>query len=361
MGKIKPRDLKETCEGESKYHKAKIVCFSLLMFGIGTGVQTYFQNLIYRSGIFQQRALANQETFTSFRNPLDPNSMKYLNGGHFQPSATWIADWEYANAAAKLDEGILTWSEARWDEWETMHDGVVWFDTAGCLDGGFIGMVNKANGGWTQQPLAGRSSSQIDATRDNLKNLFVDSTGDSVQPEFVADGVEAAPVQRVETWYHTREVLAMTDSYDWDTTELYRDLMKDYIDLIDDCDIDCQARGSQLTIVAILLNTVYGLVCLNALMMFIGTWRYGFRVCSVYFSIFICLFQFCVIVATGVILDSKYNKVCMRSMTKTWGVGIWTMADDFYMTGSLWLISIFTMIGFCCCAGCQVMREKTPQ
>ena len=76
--------------------------------------------------------------------------MKYLNGGQFQPSATWIAEWEYANAAAKLDEGILTWSEARWDEWETMHDGVVWFDTAGCLDGGFIGMVNKANGGWTQ-------------------------------------------------------------------------------------------------------------------------------------------------------------------------------------------------------------------
>ena len=34
MGKIKPRDLKETCDGESKYHKAKIVCFSLLMFAI---------------------------------------------------------------------------------------------------------------------------------------------------------------------------------------------------------------------------------------------------------------------------------------------------------------------------------------
>ena len=25
-----------------------------------------------------------------------------------------------------------------------MHDNVIWFDTAGCLDGGFIGQVNDA-------------------------------------------------------------------------------------------------------------------------------------------------------------------------------------------------------------------------
>ena len=42
MGSVKPGQLKETCERESKYHKAKIVCFSFLMFGIGTTVQTYF-------------------------------------------------------------------------------------------------------------------------------------------------------------------------------------------------------------------------------------------------------------------------------------------------------------------------------
>ena len=44
---------------------------------------------------------------------------------------------------AKHNERILTWSEARWNEWETMHDNVLWFDTAGCLDGGFIGEVNS--------------------------------------------------------------------------------------------------------------------------------------------------------------------------------------------------------------------------
>jgi len=152
----------------------------------------------------------------------------------------------------------------------------------------------------------------------------------------------------------------MTDSYRWDDTELYRDLVKDYIDMVDTCDIDCQARGSQLTIVAILMNVVYSLVCLNALFMFIGTWRPYFRICSTYFTWFVCLFQFCVLVATGTILDSKYNRVCMRSMTQTWGVGIWTMADDFFVTGSLWVLSFFLMIGFVCCAGCQTMKEKTP-
>ena len=196
-----------------------------------------------------------------------------------------------------------------------MHDNVLWFDTAGCLDGGFIGNVNKHTGGYSDQGFSSLGESTINSYRDSLDTLFVDSSGSSITPEFVADGNNAASVQTLETWYHAREVLAMTDSFDWDETELYRDLMKDYIDLVDDCDIDCQAKGSQLTLVAVLLGAVYGLVCLNALFMFIGTWRYRFRICSVYFTMVLCLFQFCVIIATGVILDSKYNKVCMRSMT----------------------------------------------
>lgn len=152
----------------------------------------------------------------------------------------------------------------------------------------------------------------------------------------------------------------MTAEYNWDDTEMYRDLIKAYVDMVDTCDLDCQARGSQLTLVGVLMSTVYSLVMLNALFMFIGTWRPYFRICSTYFTWFVCLFQFCVLVACGTILDSTYNRLCMRSMTKTWGVGIYTMADDFFVTGSLWVISFFMMIGFVCCAGCQVMKEKTP-
>ena len=114
-----------------------------------------------------------------------------------------------------------------------------------------------------------------------------------------------------------------------------------------------------MTLVAGLMSLVYGLVALNALFMFIGTWRYRFRICSVYFTWFVCMLQFGVLVAVGTILDSKYNRVCMRSMTATWGVGIWTMADDFYVTGMMWIISFFLMFGFVCCSGCQIMKEKT--
>lgn len=140
------------------------------------------------------------------------------------------------------------------------------------------------------------SESQIDSITENIPNVLIN-------PEFTS-GETSHTVNPIDTWYHTKKILAMTDSFDWYDSEMYRNLMRDYVDLVDDCDLDCQARGSQLTLVGVLLGTVYGLVCLNALFMFIGTWRYRFRICSVYFTAFVCLFQFCVIIATGVMLDS---------------------------------------------------------
>ena len=140
---------------------------------------------------------------------------------------------------------------------------------------------------------------------------------------------------------------------------MYRDLLSDYIDMVEDCDVDCQARGSQLTVIAGLLGAVYGLVCLNAIFMFIGTWRYRWRVCSVYCTFAVCMFQFVILIATGAMMFTKYNAVCMRSMTETMGRGnMWTMADDFYMTVSLWIISFITMFAFVCCGLCSAMREK---
>ena len=142
---MKPAGLKELVENESVYHKAKIVCFSLLMFSIGSTYVQYFDTLVYRSGIFQQKALANEDKyeFVDFRNPLDPRTIDFLQHNYFQASQTWLDDWNDATSIAKHKERILTWSEARWNEWETMHDNVLWFDTAGCLTGGFIGEVNQ--------------------------------------------------------------------------------------------------------------------------------------------------------------------------------------------------------------------------
>jgi hypothetical protein len=48
--------------------------------------------------------------------------------------------------------------------------------------------------------------------------------------------------------------------------------------------------GSGLTLVATLNGTSLGLIGLNALFMFIGTWRYRWRVASVYFTFVACMF-----------------------------------------------------------------------
>lgn len=148
-------------------------------------------------------------------------------------------------------------------------------------------------------------------------------------------------------------------SMNWADEDLYRDWLKDYIDLFEDCDVDCQAQGSQLTTIAGLMGAIYGLVTLNAIFMFIGTWRAGARICSIYCTFGVCLFQFAALIAVGAMMFTKYNAICARSVTETMGEGnIWTMADDFYVTFSLWITSFITMFCFVCCGLCSAMGKK---
>lgn len=46
---------------------------------------------------------------------------------------------------AKKDNAIVSYDAMRYEQWEKMHDNVIWFDTAGCIskDDGWIGYVNK--------------------------------------------------------------------------------------------------------------------------------------------------------------------------------------------------------------------------
>lgn len=101
---------------------------------------------------------------------------------------------------------------------------------------------------------------------------------------------------------------------DYPDKDLYIDSLEAMIELRDDCDEDCQAAGSQLTTVAILMSTVYGVVCLQALIMFVGTWRYRWRACAIYCTMFSCVFHLAVTIASGTLLLTKYNAVCSRSM-----------------------------------------------
>ena len=61
MVSMKPADIKACVENESMGHKIKIVGFSILMASIASTYAGFFDNLVYRSGIFQQRALAGEE------------------------------------------------------------------------------------------------------------------------------------------------------------------------------------------------------------------------------------------------------------------------------------------------------------
>jgi len=148
-------------------------------------------------------------------------------------------------------------------------------------------------------------------------------------------------------------------SMNWRNEDLYRNLLKDYIEMVEDCDIDCQKGGSQLTLIGSLMSTNYGIVCINAIFMFVGTWRYRFRFCSIICTLVTCVCQLVLSAVAGALLFTKYNAVCARSMVKTYGNNmIWTMADDFYVTFSLWLVSFFAMFFFCCCGLCQSYRPS---
>mmetsp|Transcript_835 Transcript_835/g.1288 ORF Transcript_835/g.1288 Transcript_835/m.1288 type:complete len:115 (+) Transcript_835:1102-1446(+) len=108
-----------------------------------------------------------------------------------------------------------------------------------------------------------------------------------------------------------------------------------------------------MTLVATLMSTMYGIIALNALFMFIGAWRYRWRVCSVYCTMCACLVQMVILMVSAVMLTGKYNTVCMRSLTNTFEGFRWTMNDDFQMTFNLWVASFILMFPFVCCGMCS--------
>ena len=57
-----------------------------------------------------------------------------------------------------------------------MHDGVIWFDTAGCLDGGFIGQVNDA-GAYGSRRLDGVIGQNNPTSQDWSQSVAADKNG----------------------------------------------------------------------------------------------------------------------------------------------------------------------------------------
>ncbi len=105
-------------------------------------------------------------------------------------------------------------------------------------------------------------------------------------------------------------------------TPYYDELMEAKIELMEDCDIDCQQKGSQLTRVAFLLMISYSLVIINSIFMCIGSFRFFCRMCSTLCSLLICCGQIGIQLLCIGLLFSKYNSVCRYSEFKTAGSSV---------------------------------------
>lgn len=190
---LKPRQIKECCEMEDKYHKAKIVCLSLLMFGVATTYGGYFDDLVFRSGMWQQQALAGNVQQIDYIDKMVELSLP--GDGFYDGTVEWKESLRY---------GDMTWEQdnrRNRENYLKMHNNnVIWFDTSACLDDRHIAAVNKPDG----------------------SNSY----------------------KKVDTWKASYGSLAITNDYDYDDIELYRTFRRNWFDMIEDCDVDCQARGS---------------------------------------------------------------------------------------------------------------------
>jgi len=200
-----------------------------------------------------------------------------------------------------------------------MHDNVMWYDTAACASAtNRIGDVNDAG-------IRGATSWDYSLASENNNDWTLD--------------------------------IRTEGSMNWAGEDLYKDILKAKIELYEDCDLDCQKRGSGMTIVAILNQTVLGLIGLNALFMFIGTWRYRWRACSVYCTIAMCMFQFIVLIVSATMLFSKYTMtLCATSLTSTAPDFMWSMADDVNINVQLWGAQLILMFCFVCCGFCSAYK-----
>ena len=56
--RCKPAQIKEAVESEPFYKKVKIACLALFMGAVSSTCGGYFDNLVFRSGMYQQQLLA---------------------------------------------------------------------------------------------------------------------------------------------------------------------------------------------------------------------------------------------------------------------------------------------------------------
>ena len=192
MISFQPAKMKHAVENEPWRCKLRIGGHAILMAGVSSFFQHYFDNLVYRSGQYQVAALGGKLQFHdyqdmeqwgayawSLKNTLDvmndkplkelkqiqedwktgsykdlgvtkwtnPNGDPFDNKGYFTQKQRFYDDYQntfnkyWAEAAARnpIERDAL-----RYEQWVEMHTDVIWFDTAACWKDSFIGDVNLA-------------------------------------------------------------------------------------------------------------------------------------------------------------------------------------------------------------------------
>ena len=78
-----------------------------------------------------------------------PNGSPFDNSGKFTQTQRYDSYKAWVDNAAAQSTGAnrIAWDAAQYEDWEKMHDGAIWFDTAGCkmLTGPHIGQANTVN------------------------------------------------------------------------------------------------------------------------------------------------------------------------------------------------------------------------
>jgi len=240
-----------------------------------------------------------------------------------------------------------------------MHDGVIWYDTAPCVTGNYIGKINKS----TFSPVNVDRPTTLDAegnpqnndwngewwTKEYAPNAYtyynnhthVYELADNTNLELTSYPVPAGRVDNPRTYTYRKNawdtmVSASSGSIGYNDHNLYKEYLDSFLDMVDDCDVDCQAKGSQLTLIAVLMGVATTVIGINAIFMFVGTWRYGFRACSVYCTLFACVLQFAILITVAALFFTKYNRLCSFSMVNTMDGLRWTMADDMQTMFTCW-------------------------
>lgn len=264
----------------------------------------------------------------------------------------WLAEQERTE-----DFTPIQLSTEVWDQWKTMTENVIFFDTGACLQGGHIGDANSVQFSAISTRFIdwGNSTPDYSEPTINEKGWWISTNETPSQSEYNSDGTQSGDVRGDA--YDTR--LSASGRVNIYEEDLYVDYLEDYITMVEDCDVECQATGSNMTAIASLMGFVYGIVGLNSLFMFIGTWRANWRVCSVFCTIATCFCTFIVLIIVATMLFTSYNAVCARSLYPAWGESVpYTMADDFYWTFFIYILTWIFMFVFACIGMCQNFTWK---